>query len=66
MFIKKTTSQEADLTINHDELLILNNSINEALEALDDSELSTRMGCERSEAHALMKQIQALLTKMGE
>lgn len=44
------------LTMTRDELRIVNNSVNETLEALDDDEYSTRVGATRDEARALRRE----------
>ena len=48
------------LTVSDDELCILSSSMNEALEALPDSDLSTRMGTTREEVRALIQALQEL------
>jgi uncharacterized protein HemY len=62
MRIVNSDPTEVTLTLTRDELRILANSMNEANEALDDLEFSTRMGAERKEVLRLHAQIHALLT----
>jgi hypothetical protein len=52
-------SEAADkftIELSADEVMILGNSMNEALEALDDPELSIRMGVGRAELKRLLSQ----------
>jgi hypothetical protein len=62
MHIMKSDPTEVSLTLTRDELRILANSMNEANEALDDLEFSTRMGAEREEVQRLHAQFHALLS----
>lgn len=53
MKISRTGDGVFELTVSRDELRILSNAVNEALEALHDSELSIRMGASSEEIRAV-------------
>ncbi len=53
----------ADVRLSRDELALLNNALNEVCNGIDfsDSEFHTRLGADRSEGLALLRQINDLL-----
>lgn len=53
-------SQEAALVVNRDELVILNNCMNEALERIPDSVFQTLIGVEKPEVAQLLAQFRPL------
>ena len=46
-----------NLQFSRDEVAVLCNALNEALEALDDWETETRMGCTKEEAQRLLDEL---------
>ncbi|HOX08345.1 MAG TPA: hypothetical protein PK280_18265 [Planctomycetota bacterium] len=61
MELLRKLSAGVEVRLSQDELVIINNAINEALEALDQSEFGTRMGASVSEAQALLSQLGAMI-----
>ena len=63
MKIEKQSVSEATVTFSAEELRILNNSMNEALEALarDPDEFSTRMGVSVESVILLLKSVNGLI-----
>jgi hypothetical protein len=64
MEIIETTGDTALLRVTKDELITLANAINEAQEAIEDWEFSTRMGVDAAEAEELRKKLSTLLDSM--
>jgi hypothetical protein len=64
--VLRMTKSEVTLTISADDLSILNNAMNEALEALggDEDEYRTRMGTSRAHVERLLESVNALLQQM--
>ena len=64
--VLKTTKLDVTLTISVDDLGILNNALNETLEALggDEDEFQTRMGASKMHVERLLESINALLKQM--
>ena len=64
--VLRMTKSEVTLTISADDLSILNNAMNEALEALggDEDEFRTRMGTSRAHVERLLESVNALLQQM--
>lgn len=62
----KKTSTEATITLTAEELRILNNAINESLEALgsNEDEFQTRMGISTDKATKMLKAINTLIKQM--
>ncbi|WP_372728403.1 hypothetical protein [Nocardioides sp.] len=65
MQINSTDATQATVTLTDAELRLLNNAMNEALEALDDDEFETRVGAERSEMQALLSEVNALIKSLA-
>jgi hypothetical protein len=62
MRIISSDSSGASVQLSASELRMLNNAMNETLEALDnDDEFSTRVGAERSEMSSLLDELHKLL-----
>lgn len=53
------TINDSTLTLQftREEVAVLGNALNEALEALDDWEIETRMGCAKEEAERLLSEL---------
>lgn len=64
MITIKINLDEALVALSYQELLILNNSINEARESLG-TEFSTRVGVEVEVANSLLKQLQVVIEAIG-
>ncbi len=64
--VLRMSRSEVTLTISADDLGILNNAMNEALEALcgDEDEFRTRMGTSRAHVERLLESVNALLQQM--
>lgn len=64
--VLRMSKSEVTLTISADDLSILNNAMNEALEALggDEDEFRTRMGTSRARVERLLESVNALLQQM--
>jgi hypothetical protein len=52
------------LHLTRAELLLLAGSVNEAIEAVEDWEFSTRLGAEKDDARALRTQLGDLITRL--
>jgi uncharacterized small protein (DUF1192 family) len=50
------TDNTFTLQFTQEEVAVLGNALNEALEALDDWEIETRMGCHKEEAERLLSE----------
>lgn len=55
---------QADLSITHGELLILNNALNEICSGIALFEFQTRIGSERADVLDLLETVGSLLSKM--
>lgn len=66
MKLEKLTKSEITLTLSQDELSILNNAMNESLEALasDENEFKVRMGTSVKNVEDLLDDINALYKQM--
>jgi hypothetical protein len=53
------------LTVSREQLLLLAGCVNEAIEAVDDWEFSTRLGTEKGDARRLRAELGSLITKLG-
>jgi tRNA threonylcarbamoyladenosine modification (KEOPS) complex Pcc1 subunit len=64
--VLRMSKSEVTLAISADDLCILNNAMNEALEALggDEDEFRTRMGTSRAHVERLLESVNALLQQM--
>lgn len=54
------------LTISRDQLALLANCMNEAMEAVEDWEFSTRLGVDKSVARALARDLGEALHRSGD
>lgn len=52
------------LSLTRDELLLLAGSVNEAIEAVEDWEFSTRLGAEKDEARALRGELRRVISEL--
>jgi len=57
-------SDQIVLHLTRAELLLLAGSVNEAIEAVEDWEFSTRLGAEKDDARALRTQLGDLITRL--
>jgi hypothetical protein len=57
-------SDQIVLHVTRAELLLLAGSVNEAIEAVEDWEFSTRLGAEKDDARALQTQLGDLITRL--
>ncbi|MDT4905636.1 MAG: hypothetical protein QOH52_3652 [Pseudonocardiales bacterium] len=65
MRIISSDSSGASVQLSASELRMLNNAMNETLEALDnDDEFSTRVGAERSEMSSLLDELHKLIVNL--
>ncbi|MCW2595943.1 MAG: hypothetical protein QOJ37_3141 [Pseudonocardiales bacterium] len=65
MRIISSDSSGASVQLSSSELRMLNNAMNETLEALDnDDEFSTRVGAERSEMSSLLDELHKLIVNL--
>jgi hypothetical protein len=64
MKIISTDTAGVTVQFTADELRMLNNAMNETLEALDDDEFSTRVGAERAEMSTLLDEVHALVVSL--
>jgi hypothetical protein len=65
MRIISSDSSGASVQLSSSELRMLNNAMNETLEALDnDDEFSTRVGAERSEMSSLLDEVHKLIVNL--
>jgi len=66
MKLEKLTKSEISITLTQDELSILNNAMNESLEALagDENEFKARMGTSIKNVEDLLESINALYQQM--
>lgn len=53
-----------DIRISRDEMCFLCNAINEALEAVEDCEFSTRLGFETEEAKCILRAMNEMINEM--
>jgi hypothetical protein len=53
------------LTVTREQLLLLAGSVNEAIEAIEDWEFSTRLGAEKDDARLLRAALGDLITRIG-
>jgi hypothetical protein len=67
MNIQQQGATDATVTFSAEELRILNNAMNEALEALaaDEDEFSARMGASVPEVKALLASVNRLVRALG-
>jgi hypothetical protein len=67
MIIQQQGATDATITFSAEELRILNNAMNEALEALaaDEDEFSTRRGASVAEVEALLASVNRLVRALG-
>lgn len=55
MRLLRQSGKEFIVSVSRDEVRLINNALNEVINALDISEFSTRLGVELGEAKALLK-----------
>jgi hypothetical protein len=60
----RNSGSSAEVSLQKDELIILNNALNEVLNGINVSEFQTRLGSSPDEARVLLAQIGKLLDKM--
>jgi hypothetical protein len=67
MKLEKITATEATLTLTAEELRLLNNAMNESLEALgeDEDEFQNRMGSSSQKVEELLTAVNALVQQMS-
>jgi hypothetical protein len=67
MKLEKRTATEVTLTLTADELRLLNNAMNESLEALgeDEEEFQNRMGSSSQKVEELLTAVNTLVQQMG-
>jgi hypothetical protein len=53
------------LTLSREQLLLLAGSVNEAIEAVEDWEFSTRLGAEKDDARRLRAELGDLISRLG-
>lgn len=66
MDVITTDADTATVRVSKRELMILANAINEAREAVEEWEFSTRLGAEPAEAEELRGKLKTLLTQLRE
>lgn len=54
-----------DLRMTKDELVLIANMANEALEAVDDWEFQTRLGSEKDDARSLKGQLREIIDRVS-
>lgn len=57
MIIRAESLNRFVIELDRDELVVLSNALNEACDAIDDSEFSTRLGSSRAAVESLLDQI---------
>lgn len=62
MIIRAENPNQFVIELDRDELVVLNNALNEACDAIDDREFSTRLGISREAAESLLDQINQALS----
>jgi len=63
MKFEQGSDESVTLRLTRNELGILNNCLNEALEALDDDEFSVRVGASASEVEELLTEFRRLIAR---
>lgn len=53
------------LSLTHLELILLAGCVNEAIEAVEDWEFSTRLGVDKDAAYTLREELRQVLTRIG-
>ena len=56
--------EQVVLSLTREELLLLAGSVNEAIEAVEDWEFSTRLGVQKDEARALRSSLRAFISEL--
>lgn len=64
MKIVKTAGEHVQVSLSRDDLMIINAALNEVCNGIDVFEFSTRMGADRSQVAALLKEVGTLISKM--
>jgi cell division septum initiation protein DivIVA len=64
VIVKSATASGADVHLSVQELRILNNAMNETLEAVDEQEFDTRVGASTDEVSALLDDVHNLLVEL--
>lgn len=65
MKIINTVAERSQVELGWDELLIVNAALNEVCNGIEVFEFETRIGADRARVAALLKEVGALLDKMG-
>ena len=67
MRLLRCDDDQAELRMNVDELVLLNNALDEICNGIDydEMEFETRLGVERSEAEMLRRRILGVLERLG-
>ena len=60
----KSVDKDAEVELEHSELLVLNAALNEVCNGIDVFEFETRIGASRAQVESLMREIQVLLDQM--
>jgi hypothetical protein len=61
MQLEEKENKDAIVRLNHQELVMLNNALNEVCNGLDLDEFSIRMGAEIEEVEALLKEVGSII-----
>jgi hypothetical protein len=64
MRVRESDQTHVVLDLSHNEMIVLNNSLNEVCNGLDLPDFTTRLGAERGEVEALLRQISKALDGM--
>jgi hypothetical protein len=64
VIVERQEPQHITLTLTRRELTLINNALNETREALDEDELSIRVGAPLEELEQLLQQVHAALVAM--
>ncbi|MEM5329388.1 hypothetical protein VSR34_22750 [Paraburkholderia sp. JHI2823] len=60
----RRVNEDAEIELQHDELLVLNAALNELCNGIDIFEFETRIGASRARVESLMKAIQSVLDQI--
>lgn len=60
----KRINEDAEIELQHDDLLVLNAALNEVCNGIDIFEFETRIGASRARVESLMKEIQSVLDQI--
>jgi hypothetical protein len=65
MQLEGKENKDAIVRLNHQELVMLNNALNEVCNGLDLDEFSIRMGAEIEEVEALLKEVGSIINTIN-